>query len=168
MRRGDGTFGERLIAAPIKKVTNLTVSQGATVNVQIGVEVKILATAMAKQIERVVNDLRDQARQFRKTTSNATTVGIVGVNHSPVYTFYEGTRSYDKPGETGSAPGAEAVKVIPKLLSEAAPHFDEFLILNFIASNRPPYEFEWVNGTLAEREYVAILQRTAALYESRF
>lgn len=42
------------------------VARGPIATVEIGVEVKILAKAMIKQVNRVINDLRDQVSQFRR------------------------------------------------------------------------------------------------------
>ena len=64
-RRGDGTFGESLPTDPPSKESGFNVAIGSTANVQIGIEVKILSTAMIKQIDRVMNDLRHQASQFK-------------------------------------------------------------------------------------------------------
>lgn len=58
---------------------------GPTANVQVGIEVKIIATAMIKQIDRVINDLRNQALQFKHRNPSAITLAIVGVNHAPSY-----------------------------------------------------------------------------------
>ena len=59
-RRGDGTFGEIIPGeAPILDQGYL-VARGPIATVEIGVEVKILAKATIKQIDRVINDLRNQ------------------------------------------------------------------------------------------------------------
>lgn len=60
-RRGDGTFGELLPTAEPIHQSGFAVAAGPTANIQIGVEVKILSTAMIKQIDRVVTDLKAQA-----------------------------------------------------------------------------------------------------------
>jgi hypothetical protein len=41
------------------------VAEGPTANIQIGVEVKVLSTAMIKQIDRVISDLRNQAKSVQ-------------------------------------------------------------------------------------------------------
>lgn len=167
MRRGDGTFGEKVASADATEETNFNVAKGPTVNVQIGVEVKILATAMIKQIDRVVNDLFKQAREFERVTNDAISVAIVGVNHASKYTSHEGDRTYDKPG-SGPAPSKEATKAISELKSSATQHFDEFLIVPFEATNRPPYPFSWVDKKTTMNKYSAVCQRTLSEYDSRF
>ena len=46
VRRGDGTFGESLPTVPGVKEPGFFAGIGPTANVQIGIEVKIIATAM--------------------------------------------------------------------------------------------------------------------------
>lgn len=171
MRRGDGTFGERVVSSEPLKVTGFDVARGKTADVRIGVEVKILATAMIKQIDRVVSDLRKQAHQFEAVTPDAISFAIVGVNRAEAYRSYEGDRFYDKPGETGGAPVAEAAEAVRRLVDGsfgAASAFDEFLILDFGATNREPYLFAWAHKRTAADEYMAALQRMSGLYERRF
>ena len=93
-RRGDGTFGEIVPGAVAVQDPRFTVARGLVATVEIGVEVKILAKAMIKQIDRVSNDLDNQIRQFRKGAGDPICVGIVGINHSPFCTGYEGDRAY--------------------------------------------------------------------------
>ena len=145
--------------------------RGKTADVRIGVEVKILATAMIKQIDRVVNDLNKQVRQFQSITPNSISLAIVGVNHAEVYRSYEGERHYDKPGSTGPAPETEAYEAIRRLVdgsNGAKGAYNEFLVLGFNATNLEPYPFAWVNRQRAADEYAAALQRISALYEQRF
>src|SRR6185436_12028137 len=59
-RRGDGTFGEIIPGEPAITDAGYSVSRGPIATVEIGVEVKILAKAMIKQIDRVITDLRNQ------------------------------------------------------------------------------------------------------------
>jgi hypothetical protein len=92
VRRGDGSFGESLPTVPGTREPGFVVGIGPTANVQIGIEVKIMATAMIKQIDRVINDLKNQALQFRNRNPSAITIAIVGVNHAPRYSSYEGER----------------------------------------------------------------------------
>jgi hypothetical protein len=68
VRRGDGSFGESLPTVPGVKESGFAVGVGPTANVQIGIEVKIVATAMIKQIDRVINDLSNQASSSRTGT----------------------------------------------------------------------------------------------------
>ena len=46
------------------------VARGPIATVEIGIEVKILAKAMIKQIDRVINDLRNQVVQFKRGGGN--------------------------------------------------------------------------------------------------
>ncbi len=50
----------------------------------------------------------------------------------------------------------------------AAPAFDHFLILRFIATNRPPYPFQWVDPAGLARDYGAMLVRISKAYDERF
>lgn len=171
IRRGDGTFGERVVSSEPLAEAGFAVARGSTADVRIGIEVKILATAMIKQIDRVIGDLRKQAQQFESVTPGAISLAIVGVNHADAYRSYEGNRFYDKPGKTGPSPASEAPSAIQRLLEGshgAAAAFEEFVILDFRASNRTPYPFDWVNKQRAADEYAAALQRISRLYEKRF
>lgn len=63
-RRGDGTFGERVpVATPIAD-EGFSVARGPVATIEIGVETKILAKAMIKQIDRVIGDLVRQTEEF--------------------------------------------------------------------------------------------------------
>ena len=171
-RRGDGTFGERLVSVEPKEVKGFAVARGKTADIRIGVEVKILGTAMIKQIDRVIGDLRKQADQFRTITSNAISVAIVGVNHADTYRSYEGPdRYYDSPRQNQVAPSAEAGAAITHLRdgSKGAENaFDEFVVLNFAAPNREPFPFQWVGQQATVDQYAAALQRISSEYERRF
>lgn len=164
-RRGDGTFGERLVSVEPVLDPGFRVAAGLTANVQIGVEVKILATAMIKQIDRVMGDLEKQARRFRASNPDAVAVGIVGVNHASEYASYEGERTFLKAGS--QAPAAEAPKAIARL-SAVRPHFDELLILPFEATNIEPFPFRLLQARATSDAYAAALQRTLGLYGRRF
>ena len=63
--------------------------------VEIGSEVKILAKAMIKQIDRVMTDLQNQKREFLAAGGTPTTAGIAGINHAPRYVSYEGDKDCD-------------------------------------------------------------------------
>jgi hypothetical protein len=56
-RRGDGTFGEIIPGEKAIADVGFAVARGPIATVEIGVEVKILAKAMIKQIDRVTGDL---------------------------------------------------------------------------------------------------------------
>jgi hypothetical protein len=59
-RRGDATFGELIPKVKPVLPDGYSVARGAVATVEIGIEVKILAKAMIKQIGRVVSDMEDQ------------------------------------------------------------------------------------------------------------
>jgi hypothetical protein len=167
-RRGDGTFGEIIPHMAPMDEPGFAVSRGPVATVEIGSEVKILAKAMIKQIDRVMTDLRNQTREFQTAGGQPITVGIVGINHAPTYVSYEG----DKVWPTGVAghphPIAEAAKAEQRLLDGVAPDFDEFLFLRFRAINEPPYPFEWVDEQRTRQDYGAVLIRVLRKYEARF
>jgi len=128
VRRGDGSFGESLPTVPGTKEPGFVVGVGPTANVQIGIEVKIIATAMIKQIDRVINDLTNQAVQFKNRNASAITIAIVGVNHASQYCSYEGERIFVAEGVR--SPAAEAPKAIERLDAGARHHYDEFITLS--------------------------------------
>jgi len=168
-RRGDGTFGEIIPGEIALADPGYVVARGPIATVEIGVEVKILAKAMIKQIDRVINDLRNQVTQFRRGGGNPICVAIVGVNHAARCVSYEGDRAFPTTGASGflhpyqEAPGAEA-----RLRREAAPLFDEFLLLQYEATNQPPYSFEWMSYKDTKLDYAAALTRISSRYQQRF
>jgi hypothetical protein len=168
-RRGDGTFGELIPNVEPLIETGYVVGRGPIATVEIGCEVKILAKAMIKQIDRVIGDLVKQVAQFRHGAGNPICVGIVGVNHADTYTSYEGERAWPTDG-TGKYkhPVQEASEAESRLLIQAKPSFDEFLILRFRARNEPPYVFEWLDLRSTGLDYGAILTRISREYERRF
>jgi hypothetical protein len=168
-RRADGTFGERTPGVEPVDELGYSVSRGHLALVEIGVEVKILAKAMIKQIDRVGSDLRGQIAHFRRGGGNPISVGIVGVNHAEHYTSYEGDRAFSTTGKGGhSHPAQEAARARARLEQDASPHFDEFLFLDFKANNEPPYPFEWLDERRTLAEYGAVLTRISRKYDSRF
>jgi hypothetical protein len=54
------------------------------------------------------------------------------------------------------------------LREESAPHFDEFLVLRFRATNAPAFPFEWVNYKDTQLDYAAALARVSREYQQRF
>jgi len=88
-RRGDGTFGEIIPHAVAFDIPGFVVARGPVATVEIGTEVKILAKAMIKQIDRVMTDLQNQRREFANAGGNPITVGIVGVNQADRVVSYE-------------------------------------------------------------------------------
>jgi hypothetical protein len=163
-RRGDGTFGWRVPSAAPQSEEGYSVRRGPVADIQIGSEVKIMATKMLAQIDRVMTDLKNQASTYKVLNPDALRVGIVGVNFADAYTGYEGTRSFD----SKSPPSREAPEVVRRVLREVAPHFDELLVLRFKATNRPPFPFSWVDEQETRDLYSSALVRISGLYERRF
>jgi hypothetical protein len=168
-RRGDGTFGEIIPGEAAIVDQGYLVARGPIATVEIGVEVKILAKAMIKQIDRVINDLRNQVTQFGRGGGNPICVAIVGVNHADSCVGYEGDRAFPTTGSAGFLhPYQEAAEAERRLLAQAAPVFDEFLILRYKATNAPPYAFEWVGYNELRLDYAAPLTRISGRYQQRF
>jgi hypothetical protein len=133
-RRGDGTFGELIVGEEPQVDPGYVVARGPVATVEIGVEVKILAKAMIKQIDRVKSDLAHQVQNFkhRAGSSRPICVGVVGINYSDVVTSYEADRTYRTDGGKYKHPIQEAEQARIRL-ADAAPHYDEFLILKYRA-----------------------------------
>lgn len=168
-RRGDGTLGELIPGEAAIADAGFLVARGPIATVEIGVEVKILAKAMIKQIDRVSNDLRNQVVQFRRGGGHPICVAIVGVNYAKSAVGYEGDRPFPTTGRDGFLhPFQEAPEAERRLRMEAAPEFDEFVVLRFKATNAPPYPFDWVNYRETQLDYAAALSRIGAEYQLRF
>ena len=168
-RRGDGTLGELVPGESPIVDTGFDVARGLIANIELGTELKILAKAMIKQIDRVVGDLSRQAGEFRGGGNNPICVAVVGINHADHYTSYEGDRTYTTDDSaTYRHPIHEASSAEQRLLARAAPNFDEFLVLRFRATNEAPFPFSWINQEQTIREYGAILTRVCVEYERRF
>jgi hypothetical protein len=164
-RRGDGSFGEIVPNAPPETDAGFVVQRGPIATIEIGIEVKIIAKAMIKQIDRVINDLKGQATHFKSKHGKPITIGIVGINHAPEYMSFEGDRTYPTTGKSGALhPIQEAAEAEARLLQLAAPSYDEFLILRFIATNAPPYAFRWVNEQRTNLDYGAVLARVSSRF----
>jgi len=135
------------------------VQRGPIATIEIGIEVKIIQKAMIRQIDRVINDLKGQVQQFKAKKGTPITIGVVGVNRAQAYVSYEGDTQWPTTGVgRHKHPYQEADETISRLGSLAAPHFDEFLILEFIATNSAPFPFTWVNPVKTQRDYGAILE----------
>ncbi len=164
-RRGDGSFGEIVPnVAPIE-VPDFLVKRGPIATIEIGIEVKIIQKAMIRQIGRVISDLKDQVQHFARKRGSPITVGVVGINWARQYVSYEG----DKPWATTGRgrykhPCQEAEETERRLKELAAPSFDEFLILHFVATNSPPYEFSWVDEHQSLLDYGAVLARVSSRF----
>ncbi|MBI3058072.1 MAG: hypothetical protein HYY81_01995 [Deltaproteobacteria bacterium] len=167
-RRGDGTLGELVPTAAAIVEKDFVVARGPTANIEVGVEAKILAKAMIKQIDRVIGDLQRQVQMFKKPGGNPICVGFVGINCSSAYTSYEGRRRFPTDGKKYKHPIQEAADAEARLRKDALPVFDEFLILNFTATNVRPYPFAWKDYGALELEYNALLTRVSREYDVRF
>jgi hypothetical protein len=167
-RRGDGTFGELVPAGTAIREEGMAVARGPVATIEIGVETKILAKAMIKQIDRVIGDLVRQTEEFKRRGGNPICVGIVGVNFSEVYTSYEGERAFLTDGRRYKHPIQEARDALSRLEQRAQPSFDEFLVLPFVATNTPPHPFSWVDDEKLVLGYSALLTRVSRGYDHRF
>ena len=168
-RRGDGTFGELIPGGELQQDPGYSVARGPIATVEIGVEVKILAKAMIKQIDRVKSDLAHQVKHFKHKagSSQPICVGLAAVNPANVTTSYEGDRSYRTNGAKFKHPSQEAARAVQRLATIAS-QFDEFVVLKYKATNEPPYPFEWVNSKDLVQEYAAALIRISNEYQHRF
>lgn len=168
-RRGDGTLGEIIPGEAAIVDPGYLVARGPIATVEIGIEVKILAKAMIKQIDRVINDLRNQVVQFQRGGGNPICIAVIGVNHAEGTIGYEGDRPFPTTGKQGFLhPYQEAPEAERRLRAAAAPAFDEFILLRFKASNAPPYPFDWVDYRETRLDYAAVLSRVSARYQQRF
>ena len=144
-------------------------SRGPIATVEIGVEVKVLAKAMIKQIDRVKNDLRHQVTEFKLGGGSPICIAVVGINQAESMTSYEGDRPWPTTGAGGFLhPFQEAPEAERRLRAVAQPEFDEFLVLRFKATNAQPYLFEWVNYKDTRLDYAAALSRVSARCQQRF
>jgi hypothetical protein len=112
-----------------------------------------------------VNDLRGQVAQFKAKHGQPITIGIVGINRANQYVSYEGEKEWPTTGiGRHKHPYQEADETESRLLSLAAPHFDEFLILQFKATNSPPFPFSWVDPHKTNLDYGAVLARVSGRF----
>jgi hypothetical protein len=123
---------------------------------------------MMKQIDRVMSDLERQVDQFRCGAGNPICVGVVGINQAAYCIGYEGERQFRTDGSRHKHPCAEAHEAEARLRAGPAQKFDEFIILQYRATNEEPYGFEWVDYARTFRDYGAILTRISREYEARF
>ena len=166
-RRGDASLGEVVPNTAAKEINGFSVARGSIATIEIGIEVKIIMKAMIKQIDRVCSDLRGQAEHFRSRGGHPLCVGIVGVNHAPYTTTYEGERSFKTDGKKHKHPITEAEEAERRLIRDAAPVFDEFIVLRFRATNEEPFPFECVDGAKTHMDYGSALARLSSEYERR-
>ncbi len=169
-RRGDGSFGAAVPnVQPALIPETYVVALGDVASIEIGAEVKIFAKAMIKQLDRVGTDMINQSEEFKRSNTAAIRVGIVGVNFASVSRGLEGEREYITTGKGGYAhPIQEGAQAEQRLVARVSSHFDELIVLRFVATNMPPLEFAWLDEKQLTKEYGAALVRISALYETRF
>jgi hypothetical protein len=165
-RRGDGSFGDLIPGSPVITSPGFRVARGATADVEIGAEVKILAKAMIKQIDRVIGDLGRQAAEFHQKSSTGITFGIVGINFAEHYVSHEGDRHYPTDGKSGNLHPVQEGHEAERRLLRAEEPYSEFIQLGFRATNEPPYDFEWVGRV--QDNYAARLVRILRKYDLTF
>ena len=164
VRRNDSFSGRPPAGeTDIQSAADSLVSEGVIAEPHIGCEVKILAKAQQKQIDRVINDLRGFGVRMRRLHVRCINVAVVGVNHESDYVSYEGERQYrDRLRPNEAIQTEERVR-------EILDDFDEVLVLPFRATNEAPaFPFAWVDEAKTRRDYGAILTRIGSLYEERF
>lgn len=167
-RRGDGTFGTIVPSTPAVKNAEYTISLGEVANIHIGAEVKILAKAMIKQLDRVGTDMENQVAEFKRHGHQPICVGIVAVNYSEAYTSFEGDRLWPTDGKKYKHPIQEAAAAEARLLYRIAGKYDETLVLRFKATNTDSYPFAWVNDVETQKQYGSVLVRLSSLYDRRY
>jgi hypothetical protein len=163
-RRGDGTFGQLVPGAVARSGDDYGVKRGPVAALRIGAEMKILATKQIAQIDRVMNDLRNQAEIFRRTNRAALAVGIVGVNFASSYVSYEGRRAF----RAKYPPGRDAPEIVARLERFVRSAYDELLIFRFCATNERPFPFDWIDEDEAVMTYNSALVRLSSEYDARF
>jgi len=166
IRRGDGVFGELVPGVRAVLLTGRDVPSGPLATIEVGVEVKILAKAMIKQVDRVMSDLLRQAEHFRKY-GNPICVGFVGINYASYCTSYEGDRAFRTDGSKHAHPCDEAPEAERRIRERVFDKFDHFLFLRYMATNEPPYPFQWLDETRTYEEYGALLTRLSIAVEAR-
>ena len=164
VRRNDSFSGKPPAGElDIRSVADSLVSEGVIAEPHIGCEVKTLAKAQQKQVDRVINDLRGFGVRMRRLHIRCINVAVVGVNHESKYVSYEGDRQYRHRLRPNEASQTE------ERVREVQEDFDEVLILPFRATNEAPkFPFAWVDEAKTRRDYGAILTRIGSLYDERF
>jgi hypothetical protein len=169
MRRGDGTFGALVDPSTARAFPGYQVARGAIATIDAGTEMKVLNKAMIKQIDRVVNDLEKQVRQWQRISSDVVSLAVVGINHAAHTTGYEDDRAFPTDGKKHKHPIQEAPTAEQRIRARVVEPriYDEVLILRYRATNVPPYPFEWVDRAESEQAYRAALIRLSDLIERR-
>jgi hypothetical protein len=107
--------------------------------------------------------------QFRHGGGNPICIAVIGINQAESVVGYEGDRAFPTTGTAGFLhPFQEAPEAERRLRSDAAPVFDEFMVLRFKATNAPPYPFEWLSYRDTHLDYGAVLSRICSRYQQKF
>ncbi len=167
-RRGDGSFGEIIPNEEALPAAGYSVGRGRIATLEIGTEVKVLAKAMIKQIDRVIGDVERQVAQFKLRGGQPITVAILGVNWAERTTGYERGRRYRTDGKQNPHPVQEAADAEARLMRDLEPLVEHLLLLRYKAENVRPFRFEWVNYSRIEAEYGAVLTRISRDYDRRY
>jgi hypothetical protein len=170
VRRGDGTFGEIIPGQVPVAVAGFVVQRAENAFVEIGCEVKILATAQQRQARRVDSDLRDQASDFKHRTgvSAPITVAVVGVNYAQSFVSVLGKNTFPTNGSGANRHPFQEAAQARAIVMSAQPLYDHFILIEYEATNIPPYPFAFVNLQSLRADYAAVLARIARDYEARF
>lgn len=169
-RRGDGSFGELVPGATAVRAFDegCAVGRGPVATIEIGAEVKILAKAMIKQVDRVMGDLEKQVQHFRRGGDRPICVAIIGINHAERCVSYEADRVWPTDGKKHKHPIQEAAEAERRIRERVGPHYDELLFLRYKATNEAPYTFRWLDEEGTNLDYNAMLVRVSRQYDQRF
>lgn len=170
MRRGDGTFGQIIDPAKAREFPGYRVARGALATIDIAAEVKVLNKAMIKQIDRVVNDLDKQVKNWKSVSATVITVAFIGVNYAPYTVGYEGERSFRTDGGDHKHPADEAPSAERHIITRVVERniYDEVVMLQYCSTNDSPFSFAWVDEARTEQAYRATLVRLASKFERMF
>ena len=163
IRRNDSVMG--LPPAGVMNLRQLpgcSFQLGPVADPHIACEVKIVAKSQAKQIDRVLSDLRGFAEGMKRLNERCINIAIAGVNHESNYVGYEGKRAFRDALRVDESANTESI------LGQLTDVYDELLILPFKASNQKPYPFSWLRPEAARLDYGAVVTRMLAEYEHRF
>jgi hypothetical protein len=137
--------------------------------VEIGIEVKALAKAMIKQIDRVISDFVTKsfssnaaaAIRFALPSSELTTRRAQWATKESAGFLQQESRASCIPARKRPKPSAG---------SSPRPHriSMSFLVLRFTATNKPPFPFDWLDYNDTRLDYAAALSRISARYQQRF
>src|SRR5690242_14745863 len=120
---------------------------------------------MITKIDRGIGDLNRQLQEFRRGGGTPICAGLGGVNLPDQYTSYEGDRAFLTDGRKYKHPIQEAGDALRRVKERAAINYDEFLFLEFSATDVPPFPFEWMKEEMTALEYGALLTRVSREYE---